>query len=89
MEIIFLRQAYHFIKRADPALKEKIKEEVLKIKENPQIGENLSGSLRSLKSHHFHFTKTQYRIAYTIKDNLIIVAVASRENFYRDLERNI
>ena len=89
MEILFLRQAHHFIKKADPPLKEKIQEEVLKIKENPHIGEALHGNLRGLMSHHFHFTKTQYRIAYQVKDNILIIAIASRENFYRDLERNI
>ncbi|MFA4815118.1 MAG: type II toxin-antitoxin system RelE/ParE family toxin [Candidatus Gracilibacteria bacterium] len=89
MEILFLKQVHHFIKRADAPLKERIKEEILKIKENPRIGEMLSGNLRGLRSHHFHFTKTQYRIAYQVKENLIIVTVAGRENFYRDLEKNV
>lgn len=85
MKIVFLRQAHRFIKKADPPLKEKIKEEVLKIAENPQIGEALTGKLKPLRSHHFHFVKTQYRIAYKVEGNLIIVVVGSRENFYRDL----
>lgn len=85
MEIIFLRQAYRFIKKADQPLKDKIKEEVLKIAHQPKIGEQLSGRLKSLRSHHFHFVRTQYRIAYTIKNNLMIITIATRENFYRDL----
>lgn len=85
MEIVFLRQAHRFIKKADKPLKEKIKEEVLKIVENPKIGEHLNGKLKNLRSHHFRFVRTQYRIAYMVKGNLIIVAVGSRENFYRDL----
>jgi len=85
MKIVFLRQAHRFIKKADPPLKEKIKEEVLKIAEKPQIGEALTGKLKPLRSHHFHFIKTQYRIAYKVEGNLIIVVVGSRENFYRDL----
>lgn len=88
MEILFLRQAHHFIKKADLPLKEKIKEEVLKIKDNPTLGEFLHGTLKGLRSHHFHFVRTQYRIAYFVKDNVIVVTIASRENFYRDLERN-
>lgn len=86
MQIIFLRQAHHFIKKADKHLKGKIKEEVLRIADNPKIGKNLSGKLKALRSHRFTFTKTQYRIAYEIKDDLIIISIASRENFYRDLK---
>lgn len=88
MEILFLRQAHHFIKKADLPLKEKIKEEVLKIRGNPDLGEALHGDLKGLRSHHFRFVRTQYRIAYLIKNNVLIVTIASRENFYRDLERN-
>ncbi len=85
MKIIFLRQAHRFIKKADQPLKDKIKEEVLKIADQPKIGEQLSGKLKNLRSHHFRFVRTQYRIAYTIKNNLIIITIATRENFYRDL----
>lgn len=85
MEIVFLRQAHRFIKKADVPLKEKLKEEILKIGENPKIGELLSGKLKHLRSHHFHFVRTQYRIAYMVKDNVLIVAIGTRENFYRDL----
>lgn len=85
MEIVFLRQAHRFIKKADLPLKEKIREEVLKIGENPKIGKPLTGKLKKLRSHYFRFVRTQYRIAYEVKDNLIIVAIGTRENFYRDL----
>ena len=85
MEIVFLRQAHRFIKKADHPLKEKIREEVLKIGENPKIGESLTGKLKNLRSHHFGFVRTQYRIAYAVKHDIIIVAIGTRENFYRDL----
>lgn len=85
MEIVFLRQAHKFIKKADKPLKEKIREEVLKIGENPKIGKSLNGKLKNLRSHHFGFIRTQYRIAYEVRGNLIIVAIGTRENFYRDL----
>ena len=85
MEIVFLRQAHRFIKKADKPLKEKIKEEVLKIEFDPKIGEQLNGKLKHLRSHHFRFIRTQYRIAYMIKNNVIVVAIGTRENFYRDL----
>ncbi len=89
MQIVFLRQAHRFIKKADNPLKFKIREEILKIRVNPKIGELLNGKLSTLRSHHFGFVRTQYRIAYRVENNLIIIAIASRENFYRDLEKNI
>lgn len=85
MEIVFLRQAHRFIKKADKPLKEKIREEVLRIGQNPKIGESLAGKLKKLRSHHFSFVRTQYRIVYEIKDDLIVVVIGTRENFYRDL----
>lgn len=86
MEIVFLRQAYRFIKKADKGLKEKIKLEVLQIKEDPRVGKLLNGKkLKGVRSHRFAYSKTQYRIAYKIENDLIIVFIASRENFYRDL----
>jgi len=85
MKIVFLRQAHRFIKKSDTPLKDKIREEVFKIAENPAIGKALTGKLKPLRSHHFHFVKTQYRIAYRVEGDLIIVVVGSRENFYQDL----
>ncbi|MFA5947720.1 MAG: type II toxin-antitoxin system RelE/ParE family toxin [Candidatus Gracilibacteria bacterium] len=86
MKIIFLRQPYKFIKRADKNLKVKIKEEVLKIQENPTIGERLAWKrLKGILSYHFVFVKVNYRIAYKIVGDLIIISIATRENFYRDL----
>jgi mRNA-degrading endonuclease RelE of RelBE toxin-antitoxin system len=86
MKIVFLRQAHRFIKKADTPLKEKIRAEVLKIADNPKLGGALGGKLRDLRAHRFFFMKSQYRIAYQVRNDLIIVSVASRENFYRDLK---
>lgn len=87
MKIIFLRQPHKFIKRADKDLKDKIKEEVLKIQKNPIIGEKLKGkSLKGILSYHFVFVGVHYRIAYKVVGDLIIISIATRENFYRDLQ---
>lgn len=87
MKIIFLRQPHKFIKRADKNLKDKIKEEILKIQKNPIIGEKLKGNrLKGILSYHFVFIKVHYRIAYKVVGDLIIISIATRENFYRDLQ---
>ena len=81
--------AYKFIRKASPSLKGKIKEEVLKIKDDPKIGKSLRGKLSKIRAHRFFFARSHYRIAYTVKNNLIIISVASRENFYRDLNEHM
>lgn len=87
MKIFFLRQPHKFIKRADKKLKDKLEKEVLKIKGNLTIGERLKGkNLQGVLSYHFVFVKVNYRIAYRVVGNLIIISIATRENFYRDLQ---
>lgn len=86
MDIIFLRQAHRFIRKADKPLREKIKEEVLRLQEYPALGKLLTGKMKTIRAHRFHFHRTGYRIAYRVQNNLLIIAIATRENFYRDLE---
>ncbi len=85
MKIIFQRQAHKFIKKSSSALKEKIKNEVLKIKENPNIGRQLSGKLKGIKSHRFLYRTVSYRVAYFVKNDIVVITITSRENFYKDL----
>jgi len=88
MDVIFLRQAYKFVRKSSLILRETIKGEVLKIRNNPQIGRLLVGSkLKNIRSYKFVFNQVSYRIAYFVEEKIIIIAIASRENFYRDLAR--
>lgn len=86
MEIIFLRQAHRFIRKTKKPLRDKMRLEILKIKKNPFLGEKLSGRLKKIYSHHFTFKGIHYRIAYQVIDNIIVIAISTRENFYRDLK---
>ena len=89
MKVRFLRQAHRFIRRSKGKLRIKIQEEIDKIIFDPfSIGEKLVKSLKGLKSHHFTCDGVHYRVVFMIKGDLIIIAIASRENFYRDLEKN-
>ena len=84
--------AHRKYKKFDPALKSKIKEEVKKLSTNPKKYEELKGPLRGIKSYHFEYNQTQYRIAYRIledKKQIEIVLVKSRESFYQVLRRII
>ena len=82
--------AHRRFKKFDPPLQQRIKEEAKRLSEDPHRYEELKGPLRGIRSYHFEYTKTQYRIAYRIledKKEIEIVLVKSRESFYQTLRR--
>ncbi len=86
MQIRFLRKPYKFIRKADKPLKEKIKEEVLRIKNNPDIGERMRGAqYKNIFKHRFNLKKVSYRITYRIENKILIICISTRENYYRDM----
>ena len=87
MEIRFLRAARKFIQNCDDGLYLKIKKEIDALQKDPHRNPPLKGTLKSFRSHHFYFRRTQYRIAYRIEKDVIVILIASRENFYEELER--
>lgn len=71
-----------------------IKQQLLKalqvLRTQPHAGAPLKGKLRILRSLHTHCKNTEYRVAYQIQvpeHAITIWYVASRENFYRQLEK--
>jgi len=71
-------------------LRERIKAEANKLSLDPHSYEELKGSLKGIRSYHFDYSKTQYRIAFQIledKREIEVVLVKSRENFYQTLGR--
>lgn len=85
----FGRQAAKEIKRLGP----KAIEALLVLETNPEAGEALSGNLAGFRSLHFSLKGSgQFRAIYEIHGDVclcVVVAVGSRENFYRDAERLI
>ena len=72
------------------SLKDKIKKEASIIAIDPYSCKELSEPLKGIRSRHFSFSKTKYRIAYRINESsrrIEIVLVRSRENFYERLSR--
>ena len=58
--------------------------------EEPHRYEELKGTLKGVRSYHFEYEKTQYRIAYRIiedRNEIEIVLVKSRESFYQALRQ--
>ncbi len=63
-----------------------------KILKNPLANPSLSGKLSFLKSYHFSKNSVSYRIAYEVREENKIIfyyMVATRENFYKKLEKRI
>jgi mRNA-degrading endonuclease RelE of RelBE toxin-antitoxin system len=61
--------AYRLYKKFDPALQERIKAEAQKVAQQPSTAPPLQPPFEGLRSHHFHFRKTEYRIAYRIRED--------------------
>jgi len=82
--------AHRRYKKFDPLLKQKVRQEVGALAEEPHRYEELKGPLKGIRSYHFEQEKTQYRIAYRIiedRNQIEIVLVKSRESFYQALRR--
>lgn len=80
------------IKNFDKPLKLKLLNMIDEIVSNPLVGKMLTGNLSSIYSYHFSYDKTQYRVAYTVEEDKLLVyfiSVASRENFYKQLKRRL
>ncbi len=89
-QVFMAPSAHRRFKKFDPPLQQRIKEEAKRLSEDPHRYEELRGPLRGIRSYHFNYTKTQYRIAFRIledKKEIEIVLVKSRESFYQTLRR--
>ncbi|MFW6118274.1 MAG: type II toxin-antitoxin system mRNA interferase toxin, RelE/StbE family [Chloroflexota bacterium] len=77
-------------KEFDPLLKQKVRQEVGTLADEPHRYQELKGPLKGIRSYHFEHEKTQYRIAYRIiedRNQIEIVLVKFRERFYQALRR--
>ena len=91
-QIFMAPSAYRRYKKFDLLLKKRIKVEANNLSEDPYRYEELKGRLKGIRSYHFDYRKTQYRIAYRVLENkkeLEVVLVKSRESFYQTLRRII
>ena len=88
--ILMAPSAHRFFKKFTDKLKRKVKEEARIIANDPYAHEELHEPLKGIRSSHFTFEGTQYRIAYRINEtsrSIEILLVKTRENFYERLSR--
>lgn len=91
-EIRLSQNAFKFIKKLkDKKLKELIRLNLEKLKEDYKIGELKTGDLKGIYSLDVFYNKTNYEIAYIVIDeNIVIINVimiGTRENFYKELKK--
>ena len=76
-------------KRAAPGLIKEIKESLDGLKQNPDLGEELSQDLAGMRS--IHLNKYQFRILYEKKDNpkrqVLVLKIGYRRDFYSDFAK--
>ncbi len=79
----FERKVKKFTKRA----KNKLDEQIRTIMDNPNIGSEKKGDLRSVYVNKFKLRNVQYLIAYRfIGEELELVMIGPHENYYRELK---
>lgn len=87
MKVILHRSAKKFLKKCSFELYTKTQEEVDNIVKHPRKADSLTGEFKHIRSKHFSFKGTEYRIAYVIRGDILILLIGTRENFYQNLKR--
>ncbi|EIW18741.1 MULTISPECIES: type II toxin-antitoxin system RelE/ParE family toxin [Pelosinus] len=91
-EVVILNSAAKQLRNLDKPIKNKIIIILEKIAENPFVGERLKGNLTAIYSYHLKIASVEYRIAYQIKEQeiiIVIMQIGTRENFYEELKKRV
>lgn len=91
-EVVILNSEAKQLRNLDEPVKNRIIISLEEIAKNPFIGSRLKGDLAISYSYHLRASGVEYRIAYQIKEQEIVVVVlqiGTRENFYEELKKRI
>lgn len=78
------------LKRLNSDVKRRLLKALQALRSNPQLGQQLEGEFRFLRSFHTRLAGADYRVAYELDTQeraVIIHYAATRENFYKELRR--
>ena len=93
IDVRFLPPAAKYLKKLkDKNLKQRYKDAIEKIRENPEIGEQKTGDLTGIFGYDIFYNRTNYELAYTIEigndgEAVVVIMAGTRENFYEQLKR--
>jgi hypothetical protein len=89
--VILPGTARYLKKLKDKALKEKFRQEIEAVREDPGIGEAKTGDLAGVYCRDIYHQKTNYELAYTLieqdGETVVVILAGTRENFYEELKR--
>lgn len=88
-EVVQTRRFGRQYKKLHDNVAAEVDEAIVKVAENPMIGEQKKGDLATLKVYKFRAQNQLYLLGYTLDDEVRLVyleAVGPHENFYRDLK---
>ena len=93
-EVRFLPKAEKELKKIkDKKLKNKLKEAINMIAENPFIGQAKKGDLAGIYGYDVYYNKVNYEISYKIYEfedrQVLVILIGTRENFYTELKKYI
>ena len=91
-EIIFAPPAERYFKKLkNKQLKDKFRNAIAKISENPYIAEEKKGDLSGFRSYDVSYDGTNYEIAYKVYEidgkKVVVILAGTRGNFYDELKR--
>ena len=93
IDVRFLPPPAKYLKKLkDKNLKQRYKDAIEKIREDPEIGEQKTGDLTGIFGYDIFYNRTNYELAYTIEIGndgkaVVVIMAGTRENFYEQLKR--
>lgn len=87
MRIIQSRSFERKIKKFKKQEKKILDNHIKKIQDNPKIGQEKKGDLRSVYVYKFKIRTTEYLLSYRfVEEGLELIMIGHHENYYRDLK---
>lgn len=78
------------IKKFDKPLRKEIRDiHIPTIRQNPFSIGLLHGEWKNIRSYHFKYQGTNYRIVFTVKEKVYIIMINTRENIYKNLKQRL
>ena len=88
MDYKFYPPAKNFLKKTkDKNLLKEFQNAIDKILKDPLVGESKKGDLAGIYCYDVFYNKTNYEIAYWVKNDIVFVMIGPRENFYKTLKK--
>ena len=88
MKVIASNHFLKFKKKSPKKLQLEIDNQVKKIIEDPETGEQKKGNLKGIRVHKFTFCSQLLLLSYEVSKNVLwLYTIGSHENFYKKLKK--